>query len=119
MKTLEEIRSRIQVLREQHTSWLSPIWAQEFPETPIGTLCRILKDENYTPRKDKTRQRLGLPRFILIEEWDGFKVRHERIVRPNGRGPVKGKVVKCPHCRKKFPLRGNGVKSKKRPTLIK
>jgi len=106
MRTLEEVRARISEIKGTGITWRNPAWKVEFPEVPIGTLCRIAKDSSYDPIRNKTRRRLGLPDFVLVERWDGYKVRHERLNK-GGKSPKK---MNCPHCQGVFPAKGNLMK---------
>ena len=113
MKSLKEVREKILGMRAAGVSWKNPLWKSEFPKCPRGTLVRIATDPTYVPRRDKTRNQLDLPEVTLVEKWEGYKVRHERL----NKGVKKPKKVRCPHCQEVFGLSGNIMKKEDDATL--
>jgi len=112
MKTLEEIRAQLRAMRGAGIKWESKEIAEAFPGVHIMTLWRIMVDNNYIPRRDKLRDKLGLPRYVLVEEREGYKIRHEKLNRNHhGNAEVRPPVeVRCPNCNEVFPYKNHRVK---------
>lgn len=52
-------KARIARLRSSGKKWREI--GIEFPDVPLGTLCRIYKDSRYEPKRPDIRAALGLP----------------------------------------------------------
>lgn len=56
--SLVSVRQNLIALRIKNTKWREI--GEMYPGVPLGTLCRIAKDNSYTPKSHKILSALGL-----------------------------------------------------------
>lgn len=56
--TYKYLRSSLIKRREKHEKWKDI--GKDYPDVPLGTLCRIARDETYMPKSPILRAHLGL-----------------------------------------------------------
>ena len=63
IRTLESVRAEILGKRDRGLKWrvIADDYQQGGYRIPLGTLCRIAKDDHYQPRNHATLKALGLP----------------------------------------------------------
>jgi len=83
-------RERITALRDSGLKWREI--GEEFKGVPLGTLCRIYKDQNYEPRKPEILRALGLPITVMVAVCSLHGIIHEKRcpgAEPKPRKPTK------------------------------
>ena len=56
--TYKHLRASLIKRREKHEKWKDI--GKDYPDVPLGTLCRIVRDETYMPKSPMLRAHLGL-----------------------------------------------------------